>query len=58
VFTKPIHFLCYEVGRRAGFNACFADGSVRFIRSQADETTLRGLVTRNGGEKVDLSKLE
>jgi hypothetical protein len=51
-YTKPVHFLCYEVTRRAGFNAGFGDGSVRFLRADTDEATLRALITRNGGEKV------
>jgi hypothetical protein len=58
VFTRPVHVLCYEVQRRPGFNACFADGSTRFIRSMADEKAVRALVTRDGGEKVNLSGLE
>jgi hypothetical protein len=57
-FTKPVHFLCYEVRRKPGFNAYFGDGNTRFISSKADEKTLRGFITRNGGEKVDASKLE
>jgi hypothetical protein len=58
LFGKPVHFLCYEVGRRPGFNACFADGSARFIPSDNDEQTLRALITRNGSEQVDPSMLE
>jgi hypothetical protein len=57
-FAKPSHFLCYEVAREPGFNAAFADGSARFIRGNAGEAALRALFTRNGGEKVDWSKLE
>jgi hypothetical protein len=46
-------------GRRpAGFNAFFADGSHCFIGSDTDEETIRGLITGNGGEKVDLSELD
>jgi hypothetical protein len=57
-FTKPAYFLGYEVGRRPGFAACFADGSIRFLDARTDEATLRALVTRDGGEPVDVSKLE
>lgn len=57
-FGKPSHFLCYEVGRRPGFNAGFADGSARFILQPTDEHTIRSLITRNGGETIDLSKLD
>jgi hypothetical protein len=58
VYGKPVHVLCYEVRRRPGFNACFADGSARFILSTTDEKTIRALITRNGGEKVSLPGLE
>jgi Protein of unknown function (DUF1559) len=57
-YTKTIKFVCYEVGHRPGFVACFADGSVRFIRQSVDEKVLRALITRNGGEAVDLSDAE
>jgi hypothetical protein len=40
------------------FNAAFADGKLRFLRAGIDERTLRAFITRNGGEKVDLSRLE
>jgi hypothetical protein len=33
-----------------GFIACFADGSVRFIRKTIDPAQLKALFTRNGGE--------
>jgi hypothetical protein len=58
VFTKPVHFLRFETSRKAGFGAAFADGKARFITNLPDEATLRALITRNGGEKVDLSRLE
>jgi prepilin-type processing-associated H-X9-DG protein len=35
-----------------GFNALFADGSVRFIRQETRPETLRAWITRNGGEKI------
>jgi hypothetical protein len=57
-YSKSIHFLCREVGRRPGFAACFADGSTRFIPTSTDEKLIRALITRNGGEKVDTSWLE
>jgi hypothetical protein len=49
-FSQPVHFLCYEVWRRPGFNACFGDGSTRFIRSDTDEKALRGFITRGGSK--------
>jgi hypothetical protein len=33
-----------------GFNATFADGSVRFFRSTIKESSLEKMITRNGGE--------
>jgi hypothetical protein len=56
--SKPTHFLGYEVNRKPGFCAVFADGSTRFISNRINEKTLRSLITRNGSEDVDLSKLE
>jgi hypothetical protein len=58
VYSKPIHLVCLPVWRTPGFVACFADGSVRFIPSKTDEKTLRSLISRDGGEKVDLSRFE
>jgi hypothetical protein len=58
VYTKPVHFLCWPVARKPGFIACFADGSVRFIRNSADEHLIRAIITRNGGEPVNVSDLE
>src|SRR5438105_3734352 len=34
-----------------GFRAAFVDGSVDFVNNDTSEVTLRGLITRNGGEK-------
>jgi hypothetical protein len=42
----------------SGFNAAFADGTVRFIDAGTPEAVLRALITRNGGEPVDVSKLD
>jgi Protein of unknown function (DUF1559) len=60
---KPVYFgeslrQGLEIGRRRGYNACFADGSYRFLRARINESTLRALITRNGGERVDWSELE
>ncbi len=35
-----------------GFNAAFADGSVRFLKFSIDKDVLKALVTRNGGEVI------
>jgi prepilin-type processing-associated H-X9-DG protein len=40
--------------RPGGFNALFADGSVRFISSNVDRVVLRALMTYAGGEAVAL----
>ena len=37
-----------------GFHAAFADGSVRFIRKETAEFTLRALITPRGGEVVQV----
>ncbi len=58
VVSQPVHFLCYEVSSRPGFNAAFADGRVRFIRGDTDERIIRSLITRNGGEPVKASSLD
>jgi prepilin-type processing-associated H-X9-DG protein len=47
----------YPKGIR-GFNAAFADGSVQYLWEGIDESVLRALITRNGGEQVDPAKLE
>ncbi len=57
-FTKPRMFLCYETSRTPAFHAGFADGSLRFLRSTIPESTLRALITRNGGEAIDWSELD
>ena len=57
-FTKPVHFLGHEIRSKSGFNAVFADGKARFISSKTSEQTIRDSITRNGGERVDLSRLE
>jgi hypothetical protein len=41
-----------------GFNAAFADGTVRFIKKDVDEKLMRAVITRAGGEAVDLKKLK
>jgi prepilin-type processing-associated H-X9-DG protein len=35
-----------------GFNALFADGSVRFISSSVSKTTMKAVITRSGGEVI------
>lgn len=58
VFSKPIKWLDYEIKRKPGFVAAFADGSTRFIGHDVDEKVIRSLITRNGGETVDWSKVD
>lgn len=36
-----------------GMNACFGDGSVRFLRQSLDMVTYRAMASRNGGEVVN-----
>ncbi len=40
-----------------GFNAAFADGSVRFISDEIDTKTLKRLFTHSDGEVIDFNKL-
>jgi hypothetical protein len=49
-------FLCYRVRGVPVFHACLADGSVRWFRTTIEEPTMRGLITRNGGEPIDAWK--
>lgn len=35
-----------------GFNACFGDGSIRFIKSTSEAKVLRAISTRNGHEEL------
>lgn len=65
-WTKPLE-LAYEPDGplpelrglfRHGFRACTVHGPYRFVRHDTDEATLRALITRNGGEKVDASSLK
>src|SRR5262249_54312552 len=39
-----------------GFNAVFADGSVRFISSQIPWQVFMAFLTENGGEQIDSSQ--
>jgi RNA polymerase sigma factor (sigma-70 family) len=40
-----------------GFNAAFCDGSVRFLSKTIEDVLLRALITRNGGEVIDLGRI-
>jgi len=50
--TKPVRLLGKELWRKHGFIAGFADGKTHFIRADTPESTIRALITRNGGEKI------
>jgi hypothetical protein len=65
-WTKP-EDLPYDPGKplpslgglfKDGFSAGFFDGSVRFLTRDIDEETIRALITRNGGEPVEWTKLK
>jgi prepilin-type processing-associated H-X9-DG protein len=40
--------------QRRGTNVAFCDGSVRFLSNMLDEQSLRSLITRDGGEVVNI----
>jgi hypothetical protein len=42
---------------KGGYYALFADGNVRFLPDETDPALLRKLITRSGGEAVDLNQL-
>jgi hypothetical protein len=44
--------------RMVGYNALFVDGGVLFISKQIKQDTLRALIARNGGERVDPDQLD
>jgi hypothetical protein len=56
--SKPVKIAGWDVARRPGTLAVFADSNYRFIPSTTDEQTLRALITRNGGETVDVTQLK
>ncbi|MBQ8364107.1 MAG: hypothetical protein IJX36_09305, partial [Thermoguttaceae bacterium] len=39
-------------GHKAGFNAAFFDGCVRFLSATTDAATLKGAATAAGGEET------
>jgi len=55
---KSIHFSRYTLGAHQVFNAAFADGSVHSFRKEKDPESLRGFLTRNGGETLDWSLVD
>lgn len=57
-FTRVRTLLWWEYDRQPGFLALFVDGSVIFLKNEIDEPTMRGLITRAGGEHVDLSPFQ
>ena len=52
---KPLEGLIDHQGHVGGFNAVFADGSVRLIHQGTDEETLRRLFNPSDGQPVDPS---
>jgi prepilin-type processing-associated H-X9-DG protein len=41
-----------------GFNVSFVDGSVRFLRETLNAAMLKALITRSGGEVINLDEIE
>jgi hypothetical protein len=44
--------------QKVGFNVLYGDGTVRFTRRDLSEETIRGLITANGGETIDVDATE
>lgn len=65
-WTKPedLHYAADEPLPELGglfpdvFHAAFADGTVHTLKKKYDETTMRAAITANGGEVIDLAKIE
>jgi hypothetical protein len=57
--SKPIYLsgTHIETRREPGFSALFVNGRTRFLKSTLSEETLRGMITRNGGEQVEFSNV-
>ncbi|MEZ6035044.1 MAG: DUF1559 domain-containing protein [Planctomycetaceae bacterium] len=54
--ADPLHSIINQDA--AGFAACLCDGSARFLSKTIDAATLKALLSINGGEVIDQSKLE
>jgi hypothetical protein len=52
IFERPSFFYYFYLGQEQGVHALFGDGTVRLLRNDTDERTLRGFISRNGGEKL------
>ena len=50
LYSQPVHFVCFEIYRKTGFNACFADGTTRYLSSSTDERTIRAHIVYKIGE--------
>lgn len=53
--ADPLHSIINQDA--AGFAACLCDGSARFLSKTIDATTLKALLSINGGEVIDQNKL-
>jgi hypothetical protein len=57
IHNLQYQFLCYSAGKKPCYLVGMMDASVRFIRADMPESTIRAMITRNGGEQVDASTL-
>ncbi|QEL19483.1 hypothetical protein [Limnoglobus roseus] len=57
-YKKPVKLACRVLWLNPGFAAVLGEGRGRFFRWPSDEATVRALITRNGGEKVNPSRIE
>jgi hypothetical protein len=56
--TPTLRIRCRELLWRPGFAIGLADGSGKFIQTASEERLIRAMITRNGGEKFDVSQLK
>jgi Protein of unknown function (DUF1559) len=55
---QPLPDLGLADSRRWGFSVCFADGTARCFRRSTPGEAIHAMITRNGGETIDWSKLD
>jgi len=57
-FTRPVRWLGWLSREQPVIHVGLADGSALSLRNPVEEKFLRSIISRNGGEKVDWTRLE